>query len=185
LRRCNGHDEARRSGSRRLEFRCKGAPPVDKISAHEELWGNVTVIEIGIGLLLVLGASVILTGAGDTLGLEAVDVFPLIGYGGIGFIAALGVLFIAAGLTRRAMQRHHARRYALRSARLTWVGVLLTAFLAIGVPLCAAPFNLVSVGGFPLGYYAAAQGALIGLVVLAFAWAGRRNRIDAEEPAHE
>jgi putative solute:sodium symporter small subunit len=138
------------------------------------------VIEIGIGLLLIVGAGVILTGAGDLLlGPAAIDLFPLIGFVGTFFIAAVGLLLIAAGLARRTMQRHHARRHELRSARLAWIGTLLVASLAIGVPLCAAPFNLVSVAGFPLGYYAAAQGALIALVVLAFAWAGRQNRIDA------
>jgi len=147
-----------------------------------------TVIEIGIGVLLILGAGVILTGAGDMLlGPSVIDLFPLIGYGGTAFILAIGLLLIAAGLARRAMARHHARRHALRSARLSSIGCLLAASLAVGVPLCAAPFNLVVVADFPLGYYAAAQGALIGLAALAFAWAARQNRIDAAagEPAHE
>lgn len=143
------------------------------------------MIEILLGLLLVAGAFIILTGAGDTLGLSNIDFFPLLGYGGTGFILALGILLIAAGLSRRAMQRHHERRHTIRSARLTAAAFLGVASLAAGLPLAAEPFNLLRIEGFPVGYYLAAQGGLIGLVILAFVWAGRQNRIDAEGAGHE
>lgn len=143
------------------------------------------MIEIGLGVVLVLGAVVILAGAGDTLGLSSIDLFPLLGYGGTAFILALGVLLMASGLVRRALKRHHERRHVLRTMRLTTFGVLATASLAVGLPLAAEPFNLVHVNGFPLGYYLVAEAALAGLVVLAFVWAGRQNRIDDEEARHE
>ena len=82
-------------------------------------------------------------------------------------------------------QVRKSARHALRTARLMIGTLLVTAGLAIGLPLAAEPFNLVRIAGFPLGYYLAAQGALIGLVVLAFVWAARQSRIDAEEPGHE
>lgn len=143
------------------------------------------MIEIGLGLLLIAAAFIVLAGAGDTLGLSNIDFFPLLGYGGTGFILALGILLVAAGLSRRAMKRHHEARYTLRSARLTTAAFLATASLAAGLPLAAEPFNLVRVDGLPLGYYLAAQGGLIGLVILAFVWAARQNRIDAEEGENE
>lgn len=143
------------------------------------------MIEIGLGLLLIAGAFVILAGAGDTLGLSDIDFFPLLGYGGTGFILGLGVLLVAAGLVRRAMKRHHERRYTLRTSRLTTTGILAAASLAIGLPLAAEPFNLVRIEGLPGGYYLAAQGALVGLVILAFIWAARQNRIDVEEGVND
>jgi putative solute:sodium symporter small subunit len=144
------------------------------------------MIEIGLGVLLLAAAVIVLIGAGDTLGLSSIDFFPLLGYGGTGFIVALGSLLIAAGLSRRAMQRRHERRHTLRSARLTTAALLSGACLTMGLLLGPEPFNLVRIRGLPLGYYLAAQGGLIGLVVLAFVWAARQNRIDAEEgAAHE
>ena len=138
--------------------------------------------EIALGLLLIAGMLAILAGVGGLLpGPSGIDPLPLIGYGGTAFILAAGVLLVAAGLARRAIARHPERRHALRSARLTAAGVLAAAGLALGLPLSAEPFNLVRIEGFPLGYYLAAQGALIGLVILAFAWAARQSRVDAEE----
>lgn len=141
------------------------------------------MIEIGIGLLLAAAALFVLAGAfGVVLAPAGVDLFPLVGYGGAGLVFAAGVLLVAAGRTRRAIARHPGRRHALRTARLTIVAVLLTAVLAIGLPLRPGPFNLLRIGGFPAGYYLAAQGALVGLVILAFWWAKRQDRIDLEEP---
>jgi putative solute:sodium symporter small subunit len=62
---------------------------------------------------------------------------------------------------------------------------LVAAGLAVGVPLAAEPLNLLRIEGFPFGYYLAAQGGLVALVILAFVWAARQNRIDAEEPGHD
>lgn len=138
------------------------------------------MIEIVLGLLLIVGALAILAP-----GVIGIDLIPLIGYGGAGLLIGAGVLLIAAGLTRRAIRRDAARGQALRTARLTIGALLVTTGLAIGLPLAAEPLNLVRVAGFPLGYYLAAKGAVIGLVVLAFVWAARQNRIDAEEPRHE
>lgn len=138
------------------------------------------MIEIVLGLLLIVGALAILAP-----GATGIDLIPLIGYGGAVILIGAGVLLFAAGLTRRAIRREPARGHALRTARLTIGALLVTAGLALGLPLAAEPFNLVRVAGFPLGYYLAAQGALIGLVVLAFVWAARQSRIDAEEPGHE
>jgi putative solute:sodium symporter small subunit len=143
------------------------------------------MIEIGLGLLLVAAAFIVLTGAGDALGLPHIDFLPLLGYGGVAFLLALGLLMLAAGFSRRAIKRNHGARHALRSARLAMVALLLVACLALGSLLGAEPFNLVRIDGMPLGYDMAAQAGLIGLVILAFVWAGRQNRIDAEESEHE
>ena len=141
------------------------------------------MIEIGIGVLLVAGALSLVAGAlGIVAAPAGVDLFPLFGVVGTGLVLTAGLLLVAAGRTRRAIARHPERRHALRSTRLTIVALLLVAGLAIAaLPLSPGPFNLLRIGGFPAGYYLAAQGGLIGLVILAFWWAARQNRIDAEE----
>jgi putative solute:sodium symporter small subunit len=138
------------------------------------------VVELGLGVLLIAGAIVVATGTAPAV-LGIVDLLPLLGYGGAALMAALGGLLCAAGLTRRALKRETAHRHGLRSGRLTVAGLVIAGSLAIGLPLVADLLNLVRIEGFPLGYYFAAQGVLIALVVLAFAWASRQNRIDADE----
>jgi putative solute:sodium symporter small subunit len=138
------------------------------------------MIEIGLGALLVAAALAVLLP-----GITGIDLALLLGYTGVGILLAAGVLMIAAGLARRAIARSPQHRYARRSARLAIGGTLVTAIVAIGLPLAAGPANLVQVGGMPAGYYLAAQAAPIGLVLLAFVWAMRQNRIDAEEHSDE
>lgn len=139
------------------------------------------MIELGLGALLIAGAIVVAMGTASAA-LGIVDLLPLLGYGGVVLMGALGALLCAAGLTRRALKRGTAHRHGLRSGRLTATALIVAVGLAIGLPLAADLLNLVRIEGFPLGYYLAAQGVLIGLVVLAFVWASRQNRIDAEEP---
>lgn len=144
------------------------------------------MIEIALGVLVIAGILAMVSGAiGMIPGAANVDVLPLLGYGGTAFLIAIGILLIAAGLARRAIARHPERRLAVRSARLSIIALLLIAALAIGLPLAAEPANLMRMQGFPLGYYLAAQGASVGLVVVAFAWAMRQNRIEATERGHE
>jgi len=144
------------------------------------------MIEIGFGLLLIAAVLAILSGVGGILpGAAGIDLLPLLGYGGTAFLLAAGALLVADGLARRTIRSNPARRHAVRTARLTTAGLLATVALAIGLPLAAGPANLVRVAGFPAGYYLAAQGALVGLVTLAFAWAARQSRIDAEDSGHE
>lgn len=139
------------------------------------------MIEIALGLVLIAGVFAILSGVGGLVpGASGIDLLPLLGYGGAAFLLALGALLVGDGLVRRAIARHPGERHALRTARLATAAVLIVAALAVGLPLAAEPANLVRIEGLPLGFYLAAQGALIGLVVLAFAWAARQNRIDAE-----
>ncbi len=143
------------------------------------------MIESLLGLFIVLGMVAMLSGAGGVLpGVAAFDPLPILGYGGIAFTLAVGLLLIVDGLVRRRIARGDPSGQALRMSRVTVRGCLLVAALALGVPLAAEPLNVLRVDGFPIGYYLAAQGALIALVVLAFAWAARRNRIEAETP-HE
>lgn len=139
------------------------------------------MIEIAVGVLLVVSALLVAAGAFGIVLAPGLDLFPLVGVSGTAFVLAAGMLLVAAGYSRRAMARHPERRRALRTARQTTVALLLAGVFAIGLPLLPGPFNLVRIAGFPGGYYLAAQGALVALVILAFWWAARQNRIEAEE----
>lgn len=144
------------------------------------------MIEIALGVLLLILAVAVLSGVGGLVpGASGIDILPLLGYGGLALLMASGVLLIAAGVTRRGIRRHPERRLALRTARTTATALIFVALLSIGLPLVAEPLSLVRLGGVPLGYLLAAQGALIGLTMLAFAWALRQNRIDATEGDRE
>lgn len=144
------------------------------------------MIEIALGVLLLAIVAAVVSGAGGLVpGASGIDLLPLLGYGGIAVLLVLGVLLVAAGTTRRAIARTPARRHALRTARMTTGALVAIAALCIGLLLLAEPANLIRLEGLPLGYYLAAQGVLVGLVVLAFVWAARQNRIDAAESGHE
>ena len=56
--------------------------------------------------------------------------------------------------------------------RLTVLSAVLWAILALAVPLAALTLNALQVAGFPLGFWFAAQGSLMGLAALAilFTW---------------
>ncbi len=140
------------------------------------------MIEIALGLVVIVGLLAMLAGVGGMLpGSAGFDPLPLLGYGGVAVVLTVGLLLLASGFTRRAIARRSGEsRHDLRTARLTVAGCLATGALSVAVPLVAEPLNVVRIDGFPVGYYLAAQGALIGLVILAFAWAGRQNAIEAE-----
>jgi putative solute:sodium symporter small subunit len=54
-------------------------------------------------------------------------------------------------------------------------------FFALAVPWGAQSLNVVEVLGFPLGYFMAAQGSLIALLLVAVLSARRQNRLAAPE----
>jgi putative solute:sodium symporter small subunit len=72
------------------------------------------------------------------------------------------------------------RRYWRKTSQLMWIVLVLWACLGLGVHLFASDLNRVVLFGFPLGYFMAAQGSLIGFVVLIFWYARRQNRIDED-----
>ncbi len=120
-------------------------------------------------------------GAGDTLGLTTIDLFPLIGYGGTAMILALGLAAIAHGLYVRRLKRPHDDRHRFRVKGLSSAAGIAVVALVLGIPLIAEALNLMTLAGFPLGYYAAAQGGLVALVIILALWALRHDTIDAED----
>ncbi|MGI9418827.1 MAG: DUF4212 domain-containing protein [Geminicoccaceae bacterium] len=73
-------------------------------------------------------------------------------------------------------------RQSIIWAAIALAVVFLLAFLA---PLNVDPLNRLIVLGFPLGFFLAAQGALIVLVILAFWFTNRQERTDRRHGASE
>ncbi len=67
--------------------------------------------------------------------------------------------------------------------RLTLVSVAVWLLLALALPLGALTLNAVRIAGFPLGFWVAAQGSLIGLATLAWVFAWRAGGERAREGA--
>jgi len=68
---------------------------------------------------------------------------------------------------------------ALPAGRLPVVALLLWALLAFVVPSFVQVLNLVDVFAFPLGYFMAAQGALLAFVIIGVLSARWQDRRDA------
>ena len=141
------------------------------------------MIEIALGVLVIAAALAILTGAGSALHLPVPDLFSLVGISGTATIAAVGLILLSHGAYRRALHRRTTRRRAFRSAGLMLASLLCIGFLAFVVPQWVEALNLVRIAGFPAGYYAAAQGILVVLVMIAFVAAARQDAIDIQDDA--
>lgn len=71
-----------------------------------------------------------------------------------------------------------AEEHWQRTRRLMWTSLAIWFFFSFVVHLFAIPLNGIVVFGFPLGFYMAAQGSLIGFVILIFWFAHGQNKID-------
>jgi putative solute:sodium symporter small subunit len=70
--------------------------------------------------------------------------------------------------------------YWRKTSRLMWTIMALWVVFSFIIPAFAVQLNNVVIGGFPLGFYMAAQGSLISYVVLCFWNASAQNKIDEE-----
>ncbi len=83
------------------------------------------------------------------------------------------------------MEHVDAERYWRRTSRLMWIMLILWAFFSFIVHLFVDQLNAITIAGFPLGFYMAAQGSLIAFVVMLFAFASRQDTIDRQEHVAE
>ncbi len=67
-----------------------------------------------------------------------------------------------------------------RTSKLMWTILALWFFFSFVIHLFAVSLNEIRILGFPLGFYMAAQGALIVFVVLCFWNARAQESIDEE-----
>ena len=128
------------------------------------------MIEICLGFLAIIAAAGIALGLSDGL-----VPFPL-GRGIIIAIGLAGLALILRGRHRLLLKRGQV--HAVRSAGLALFTSGLSVVTALALPSLSETFNLVSVGGFPLGTYLLGQGVLILFAALLFIHAGRQRHID-------
>ena len=67
-----------------------------------------------------------------------------------------------------------------KTSRLMWIIMILWFVFSFGIHFFARPLNTIVIYGFPLGFYMAAQGSLIALVVQLFVFARQQDNIDRE-----
>ena len=137
------------------------------------------MIEIALGILVLAG--VIAAAMGLAGGLLPIP----IGSATTSLIAILGVLLLCHGFYRLRLKRTSADRHWLRTSGLMWLTLALLAAVAFALPLLAPFFNAFKLAGFPLGFYVAAQGSLILLVVQLFMFSSRADVIDEQEGMRE
>ncbi len=83
-------------------------------------------------------------------------------------------------MAREPITPEQGRRYWLKTSRLMWTVLAAWAFLSILLPMLASSLNAIPFLGLRFGYYMAAQGSLVGFVVIIFWYARRQNSIDEE-----
>ena len=76
-------------------------------------------------------------------------------------------------------------RYWQRTRGLMWTMMALWLFFSFVIHFFVNSLNGISILGFPLGFYMAAQGSLIAFVVMLFVFAKRQDTIDREEGVAE
>jgi len=67
-----------------------------------------------------------------------------------------------------------------KTSRLMWTLMFWWFVFSFGVHMFAVQLNSITILGFPIGFYMAAQGSLIAFVVLCVWNAKSQNRLDEE-----
>jgi putative solute:sodium symporter small subunit len=78
------------------------------------------------------------------------------------------------------METHDNEAYWSKTMNLMYVMMGLWVFFGFVVHMFVKPLNGITIAGFPLGFYLAAQGSLIVFVVMLFWFARRQDQIDRE-----
>ena len=67
-----------------------------------------------------------------------------------------------------------------KTRTLMWITMAVWVFFGFIVHFFVGALNSVTILGFPLGFYTAAQGSLIAFVILIFWFSSRQDAIDRE-----
>jgi putative solute:sodium symporter small subunit len=73
-----------------------------------------------------------------------------------------------------------AEEYWRRTRNLMITSLVIWFIFSFAIHFFVGALNQIVIGGFPLGFYMAAQGSLIVFVVLIFWFAWKQNKIDEE-----
>lgn len=75
--------------------------------------------------------------------------------------------------------------YWQKTRTLVFTAIAIWAFFSFIVHLFAVPLNGITILGFPLGYYMAAQGSLIAFVILIFWFCAKQEKLDRDHGVSE
>lgn len=73
-----------------------------------------------------------------------------------------------------------AEEYWGRTRSLMWTSLAIWAIFSFFIHFFVTALNEITILGFPLGFYMAAQGSLIIFVILIFWFSWKQNKIDEE-----
>jgi putative solute:sodium symporter small subunit len=83
------------------------------------------------------------------------------------------------------MAQQREDTYWRRTSALMWTMFALWVFFSFVIHFFVNSLNQISILGFPLGFYMAAQGSLIAFVAMLFIFAKRQDSIDRQEGVAE
>jgi putative solute:sodium symporter small subunit len=83
-------------------------------------------------------------------------------------------------MQKPALTAERAQAHWKRTSSLMWTILAIWFFFSFVIHFFAIQLNSIVIFGFPLGFYMAAQGALIVYVVLCFWNASAQDKIDEE-----
>jgi len=66
-----------------------------------------------------------------------------------------------------------------------WIMLILWATFSFFIHMFVEQLNTITILGFPLGFYMAAQGSLLAFVIMLFIFAKRQDTIDRQEGVAE
>lgn len=141
------------------------------------------MIEVILGVLLLAAGGFLQTGAADHVPLATL-VLPFRSLA-VSLLCGAGLVLLMHGSYRRLRDSGRRDRHLVRSSGLAIVTLALAAAAVLLPAVIVSTLNFMKAGGFPVGYYMAAQGSLIVLVILAFVHARRQDTLDLEEGAAE
>lgn len=130
-------------------------------------------IECGLGALVMAAALALASGL-----VNRITPMPPIGNGALVALFAAGAVLFAHGWIGRKMARDAANAARWRFAGRAMFAIAAALAILAAVPGLMPVLDLFSIGGFPLGYYLAAQGGAIALAILAFRAADRLDDAD-------
>jgi putative solute:sodium symporter small subunit len=79
------------------------------------------------------------------------------------------------------MQQGNGERHWSRTSGLMWTMLVLWIVFSFLIHMFVKQLNAITILGFPLGFYMAAQGSLIIFVAMLFWFAKAQDKIDREE----
>ena len=126
------------------------------------------MIEIVLGALVMFAALVVLLKPLAVGVAPALSLLPGVGAGATAALAISGLALVLHGTYRRLRKSEARNQHWLRTVAVTLVAIAGVLLVAFAVPLLAETLNIIKVGGFPLGFYMAAQGCLVLLAALTF-----------------